>query len=66
LQYKIEQLKVAWQEFAIGIFESDLIKFGVSILTKFLEVVNNATSKLDGMGNTISKIISIVALFKIG
>jgi hypothetical protein len=50
----------------MGIFESDLIKFGVSILTKFLEVVNNATSKLDGMGNTISKIISIVALFKIG
>jgi hypothetical protein len=44
LASKIEKLKNAWHEFTMGIVDSDLVKFGVDILTKFLEVINTMTS----------------------
>ena len=66
LSSKIEKLKNAWHEFTMGILESDLIKKGVDILTKFLEIINKATSSLGSMGNAISKIIGTFALFKVG
>ena len=66
LASKIERLKNAWHEFTMGIMESDLVKFGVDVLTKFLEVVNKATSAFDGMGGSIMKIASVLAIFKLG
>ena len=66
LSSKIEKLKNAWHEFTMGILESDLIKKGVDILTKFLEIINKATSSLGSMGNSITKIIGTFALFKLG
>ena len=66
LSSKVEKLKNAWHEFTMGIMDSDLVKFGVDVLTKFLEVVNKATSALDGIGGSLTKIISIVGIFKLG
>jgi hypothetical protein len=66
LSAKIEKLKNAWHEFSMGILESDLVKIGVDILTKFLEVVNKATSSLDSMGNSLTKIMSVLTVFKLG
>ena len=66
LEAKLEKLKNAWHEFTMGIMESDLVKFGVDILTKFLEVVNKATSGFDGLGGSLVKIVSIFGIFKLG
>lgn len=66
LEFKINQLKNAWHEFTMGIMESDLVKFGVDILTKFLEIVNKATDGIDGFGGSLTKIISILGIFKLG
>ena len=66
LQSKLAKLKNAWDEFTMGIMNSDLVKTGVDILTKFLEVVNKATNGLTGIGNSITKIVGILAVFKVG
>jgi hypothetical protein len=66
LQYKLTQLKNAWDEFSMGILESDLVKVGVDILTKFLQTVNKATSEIKGLGGSIVKILSVISLFKLG
>jgi hypothetical protein len=50
----------------MGIMNSDLVKTGVDILTKFLEVINKATSGVNGLGGSIVKILGIVAVFNIG
>jgi hypothetical protein len=50
----------------MGILESDLVKFGVDVLTKFLEIINKATSAFDGLGGSITKILTVVSLFKLG
>ena len=65
LEAKVEKLKNAWHEFTMGIVNSDLVKIGVDILTKFLEIVNRATSGLDGLAGSFTKIISVVGIFKL-
>lgn len=68
LRFKINQLKNAWHEFTMGIIESDLVKFGVDILTKFLQIINKITEGLGdkGLGGGLTKIISILTMFNIG
>lgn len=66
LESKLAQLKNAWDEFSMGILQSDLVKFGVDALTTFLEIINKATSALDGLGGTITKVLTTIALFKLG
>ena len=66
LGFKINRLKNAWHEFTMGIMNSDLVKTGVDILTKFVEIINKATSGFQGLGGSITKIIGIVAVFNIG
>ena len=66
LRAKVEKLKNAWHEFTMGIMNSDLVKIGVDVLTKFLNIINKATSGLDGIGGSLTKIIGIVAIFNIG
>jgi hypothetical protein len=50
----------------MGIMDSELVKTGVDILTKFLEIVNKATSGLNGIGGSLNKILSVIAVFKVG
>lgn len=66
LETKLNKLKNAWNEFAMGILESDLVKTGVEILTKFLEIINKATSAFDGLGGSIAKIMTVLMVFKLG
>jgi hypothetical protein len=66
LEAKIAKLENAWHEFTMGIMNSDLVKAGVDILTKLLEIINKATSGFNGMAGSITKILSIVAVFKLG
>ena len=66
LEAKVEKLKNAWHEFTMGIMNSDLVKVGVDILTKFLEIINKATSAFNGLGGSITKIVGVLTVFKIG
>lgn len=66
ISHKLAALKTAWEEFSMGILESDLVKFGVEALTKFLEIINKATSGFEGLGGSITKVLTIIGLFKVG
>ena len=66
LEAKIAKLENAWHEFTMGIMNSDLVKAGVDILTKLLEVINKATSGFKGMAGSITKILGIMTVFKLG
>ena len=68
LSAKMEKLKNTWHEFTMGIMNSDLIKVGVDILTKFLEIINKATNGLGdkGFGGALMKIAGVFAIFKMG
>jgi hypothetical protein len=50
----------------MGIMESEFVKVGVDILTKFLEVVNKASSGIGGLGGSLMKIVGIFSIFKMG
>jgi hypothetical protein len=50
----------------MGIMNSELVKTGVDILTKFLEIVNKATSGIDGLGGSLVKVLSVLGIFKLG
>jgi hypothetical protein len=65
LKSKLNELKNAWNEFSMGILESDLVKAGVDILTTFLRVINKATSAFDGLGGSIMKIITVIGMFNV-
>jgi hypothetical protein len=66
LASKIAKLENSWHEFTMGIMNSDLVKTGVDILTKFLEIVNKATDGIAGFGGSISKLLSVFGIFKMG
>ena len=68
LEAKLEKLKNAWHEFTMGILNSSIVKAGVDILTKFLEVINKITQGLGdkGLGGGLTKIMSVLMIFKMG
>lgn len=66
LESKLAKLKNAWDEFSMGILQSDLVKFGVDALTMFLEIINKATSAFSGLGGSITKVLATIMLFKLG
>ena len=66
LESKLEKLKNAWHEFTMGIMNSDFLKLGVDILTKFLEMLNKITSGFGGMLGSITKISTVIGIFKLG
>jgi hypothetical protein len=44
METKLQRLENAWNEFAMGIMNSDFLKFGVDVLTKFMTVINKMTT----------------------
>ena len=73
LESKLARLKNAWDEFAMGIANSDLVKLGVDALTGLLNVVNNLTSGFGaletGAGkfiNTFAKLALLIGTLKVG
>ena len=66
IESKLAKLKNAWDEFSMGILQSDLVKFGVDALTTFLEIINKATSAFSGLGGSITKVLTTIMLFKLG
>lgn len=68
VEAKLEKLKNAWHEFTMGIMNSDLVKTGIDILTKFLEVLNKMTDGIGdkGFGGGIMKLMTVFGVFKLG
>ena len=73
LESKLARLKNAWDEFAMGIANSDLVKLGVDALTGLLNIINGLTSGfglLDtGTGkfiNTFAKLALLISGLKVG
>lgn len=56
LEYKLTQLKNAWDSFTMGLANNEAIKFGVDLLTGLLNTVNDLTQALSD-GNGLTKAI---------
>jgi hypothetical protein len=65
LETKLTQLDNAWDTFATGIMDEGLLKTGIDILTKFMDVVNNSTGKIGGLFGSIQKIGVVISIFNI-
>jgi hypothetical protein len=66
LETKVNNLKTAWQEFLMGIANSDAIKFIIDALTELLNTLNSATNGVSGFSTFIMKMFTIITTFKIG
>ena len=69
LQSKLEQLKNAWDQFTMGIVNSDAVKAGVDFLTQLLTIVNNLVSSLsggNGLTKTVLSLVSVLGGLKLG
>jgi TP901 family phage tail tape measure protein len=65
LETKLTQLDNAWDTFATGIMDEGLLKKGIDILTKFMELVNNSTNKLGGLLGSVQKIGVVISVFNV-
>ena len=63
VQAKLSELKNAWDQFTMGIANSDLVKSGIDILTKLLSTINDIISAISGNNGLIKSIVSIGASF---
>lgn len=56
LEAKVNKLRDAWEEFLMGIANSDLIKGSIDLLTKLLEVINKLTKGTGGLDSALMKL----------
>ena len=73
LESKLARLKNAWNEFAMGVLNSDIVKAGVDVLTGLLNGINALTSGFGtlntGAGkflNTFAKLTLLIGGLKVG
>lgn len=66
LDAKLQRLSNAWDTFVMGLADNDIIKFGVDLLTKLLETINNLTDDLGGTAGGIAKLGIAIAALKTG
>ena len=63
LQSKLARLKNAWDQFAMGILNSDIVKIGVDLLTNLLNGINALTSGFgllnEGIGGVINTLLKL-------
>lgn len=66
LEAKLNELKNAWDEFALGIANDSLIKLGVDLLTGLLNVINDITGVFPGLLGSFAKLAVAWGGIKIG
>lgn len=64
LESKMAKLKDTWDEFILGIVNSEAIKVGVDALSKILEVINTLTSSSSGLTGAMQKAFVAFTLFR--
>ena len=62
IEAKLQKLKNAWDEFAMGLANNEILKFGVDLLTGVLEAVNKLTEALSGGNGLIKSFVNLVAV----
>ena len=62
LEAKLQKLKNAWDEFAMGLANDEIIKLGVDLLTGILETVNNVTKAISGENGLIKSFVSLATV----
>lgn len=63
LESKLNKLKNAWDAFTMGLTNSEVIKFGVDLLTNFLTTVNKLIDGISGGNGLIKSILSLGIAF---
>lgn len=63
LDAKLTKLKTEWQNFIMGIANSDLVKGFIDFGSKLLETINNVIDKLSGGNGLAKSILSVAAAF---
>lgn len=66
LESKLARLKNAWDEFVLGITNSDLIKTGVDTLTTILQIINKLTKGAGGLSTTFLRLGAAFGGIKLG
>ena len=66
LESKINKLKNAWNEFAMGIVNDQLIKFGIDALTSLLTILNKITNTSNKGVNSILKLTIAIMGLRVG
>lgn len=69
LEAKLNKLKNAWDQFAMGLANNEFIKGAVDLLTNLLNTINsiiNAVSGGDGLAKSVLSLTAAFAAFKIG
>lgn len=63
LESKLNKLKNAWDAFTMGLTNSEVIKFGVDLLTNFLTTINKLIDGISGGNGLIKSILSLGIAF---
>lgn len=66
LDAKVNRLRDAWEEFLMGIANSDLIKGSIDLLTKLLEVINKLTKGTGGLDSALMKLAVVGTALQFG
>lgn len=66
LDAKVNKLRDAWEEFLMGIANSDLIKGSIDLLTKLLEVINKLTKGTGGLDSALMKLAVVGTALQFG
>ena len=63
LESKLNKLKNAWDAFTMSLTNSEVIKFGVDLLTNFLTIINKLIDGISGGNGLIKSILSLGIAF---
>lgn len=66
LETKLNKLKNAWDEFTMGLANSDLVKGAVDAITWIIDALNKLTSTMGTTGGAVSKLLIAFIGLKIG
>lgn len=62
MEAKLQKLSNAWDEFAMGLANNEILKGGVDLLTGLLETINNLTTAMSGGSGLIKSVTSLVTI----
>jgi hypothetical protein len=66
LESKTNKLKNAWEEFLLGLANSEVIKGAVDLMTGFLTVLNKLTGMFGESGSGFMKFLALFGMFQGG
>lgn len=66
LEAKVNRLKVAWDQFTMGIADNTLIKVGIDLLTGLLETINKLLSGLPGLTKSFASLALVFVALRAG